>query len=82
MVAVPRKSDERLLMGRTMTQRSAMVVVHSSSYVWKSTPSTNIRPGRKFRFRYFTPDSTLPLVWARSGRHTRGSPPPNSRQRL
>ena len=31
------------------------------------------RPGRKLRLTYFTPDSTLPLVWARYGAHSRGS---------
>ena len=36
---------------------------------------TNVRPGRKLRFTYLTPDSTLPLVCARYGRHTRGSKP-------
>ena len=25
----------------------------------------NLRPGKKLRFTYFTPDSTLPLVFAR-----------------
>jgi hypothetical protein len=29
----------------------------------------------KLRFTYFTPDSTLPLVWARYARHSRGSKP-------
>jgi len=36
-------------------------------------------PHRKFRHTYFTPDSTLPFVWARPegrpGRHSRGAKP-------
>ena len=44
---------------------SAMVAFHSSSWAWKSTMSRKRRPGMKLRLTYFTPDSTLPLVWAR-----------------
>ena len=40
-----------------------------SSKLWK------MRPGAKLRFRYFTPDSTLPLVCARYGWHSRGVKP-------
>ena len=38
---------------------------HSPSCSSRWTSSTNSRPGRKLRLKYFTPDSTLPLVWAR-----------------
>jgi hypothetical protein len=33
----------------------------------RSLSSTNVRPGKKLRRKYFTPDSTLPFVWARYG---------------
>src|SRR5437870_13902095 len=58
---------------------------------WLATPHTQARncalkssrplgsrpcsPQRKFRRTYFTPDSTLPLVCARYGRHSRGVKP-------
>src|SRR6266481_1957114 len=52
---------------------SAMVTLHSVSCSCRSTSSTKVRPGRKLPLKYFTPDSTLPLVWARYGWQTRGS---------
>src|SRR5882724_5135265 len=52
---------------------SAMVTLHSVSCSWRSTSSTKVRPGRKLPLKYFTPDSTLPLVWARYGWQSRGS---------
>ena len=54
---------------------SAMVVIHSASCSCRWTSSTNSRPGRKLPLKYFTPDSTLPLVCARYGRQSRGSKP-------
>src|SRR5205807_8637872 len=44
---------------------SAISACHWPSCSRKSCSSTNVRPGRKLRLKYFTPDSTLPLVWAR-----------------
>src|SRR5207245_8452905 len=40
---------------------SAISRCHWSSCSRRSCSSTNVRPGRKFPLRYFTPDSTFPL---------------------
>ena len=56
-------------------RRSATSACQATSCSLKSSRSRNARPGRKLRLTYFTPDSTLPLVCARYGRHSRGSKP-------
>jgi Sigma-54 interaction domain len=68
-----REALDRALMVVPWIRTSAMVTLHSVSCSCRSTSSTKVRPGRKLPLKYFTPDSTLPLVWARYGWQTRGS---------
>ena len=62
--------DSTALLGRLgvlhrLTRTAATVAFHCAHCSLVSCRSMNERPARKLRLRYFTPDSTLPLVRAR-----------------